>query len=75
MNIKKTSLIIASRILQGLGMGVSVSSAALAIGLLYFMNESIKYIWAGCCILGMVGGYYIYKFAVLKIYDDAYNRN
>ena len=76
MNIRKLFLIIISRIIQGFGMGTSVFSAGLAIALLYFMDESIKYLWAACCLFGIAGWYYIYNFAVKKIYDDdIYNKD
>ncbi|MBW1213672.1 hypothetical protein QNH99_14365 [Pantoea allii] len=60
-----------SRIVQGIGIGICGLSLIYAGWYLFFSDNVYKYYLAVASLAGLVIGYYIFKFAVRKIYDES----
>lgn len=68
MNIKRTLLILLSRVIRGAGMGLGASGIALA-GSFFSVNE-YKFLWGLLSVVEFLVGYLIYRFAYAYIYDE-----
>ncbi|WP_256852469.1 hypothetical protein [Pantoea sp. Fr+CA_20] len=60
-----------SRIVQGIGIGICGLSLIYAGWYLFFSHNVYKYYLTVASLAGLVIGYYIFKFAVRKIYDES----
>ncbi|AUX71276.1 hypothetical protein CPI84_01325 [Erwinia pyrifoliae] len=69
--MKRVLLAGLSRIIQGVGIGVCGLSLIYMGWFLFFSCSEDKYYLAAVSIIGLVPGYYIFKFAVRKIYDES----
>ncbi|WP_067703053.1 hypothetical protein [Erwinia sp. ErVv1] len=69
--MKKLLLASLSRIIQGIGMGVCGLSLVCMGWFVFFSFSEYRYYLAALTVLGLVSGYYIFKFAVRKIYDES----
>ncbi|MBP2171356.1 hypothetical protein J2125_004548 [Erwinia toletana] len=69
--MKKFLLAAISRIVQGIGIGVCGLSLAYAAWFIFLSESSYRYYLAALTLLGLILGYYIFKFAVRIIYDEA----
>lgn len=70
MSIKRTALWITSRLVQGAGMGITLCCVIGAVASVFMAEGGYRYLYAGGCVVGAIAGYYLYKIAILKIYDD-----
>lgn len=71
MNIKRTLLILLSRVIRGAGMGLGASGIALAGWLvLFFSVNEYKFLWGLLSVVEFLVGYLIYRFAYAYIYDE-----
>jgi len=70
MNTQETLKLIASRILRGLGMGIASAGLLYCIWFFLFSIDESRYIWgiASCALI--IAGYFIYRIAILKIFDE-----
>ncbi|ARJ41604.1 hypothetical protein B1H58_05965 [Pantoea alhagi] len=67
--MKKLLLVISSRLVQGIGIcGLALLYAGW---FLFFSYSEYRYLFSVFSLLGLVMGYYIFKFAVRKIYDES----
>lgn len=69
--MKKLFLAALSRIIQGIGIGVCGLSLICMGWFLFFSYSEYKYYLAAFTLPGLILGYYIFKFAVRKIYDES----
>lgn len=68
--IKKWSLIILSKLLQGLAMGFFAAGVFGAVWNIWFSADPLKYGLLALCIGSCILGYLIHRFAILKVHDD-----
>ncbi|AXF75982.1 hypothetical protein SY86_03905 [Erwinia tracheiphila] len=64
-------LAVLSRLVQGIGIGICGLSFIYAGWFVFFSYSPYKYYLAVLMLPGLVLGYYIFKFAVRKIYDES----
>ncbi|GLR07803.1 hypothetical protein COO59_10330 [Mixta theicola] len=69
--MKKLLLVILSRLVQGVGIGICGLTLLCAGWFLFFSYSDYRYFLSAFSLLGLVVGYHIFKFAVLKIYDES----
>ncbi|ELA2963487.1 TPA: hypothetical protein MAE71_000257 [Klebsiella variicola subsp. variicola] len=69
MKIKRTLLIILSRVIRGAGMGLGTSGIALAGWFFFFSVNEYKFLWGLLSVVEFLVGYLIYRFAYAYIYD------
>ncbi|WP_061798401.1 hypothetical protein [Serratia ficaria] len=69
--MKNFMLAALSRIIQGIGCGVVALSLLAIAWFIFYSDTELKYLWALIASLGLIFGYFIFKIAVKKIYDDA----
>ena len=70
MKIKRTLLIILSRVIRGAGMGLGTSGIALAGWFFFFSVNEYKFLWGLLSVVEFLVGYLIYRFAYSYIYDE-----
>ncbi len=70
MKIKIIFLIMISRLVRGIGMGLGTSAIAFIIWFFFFSVDEYKYFWAFLAILQFFVGYLMYRFAYSYIYDE-----
>lgn len=70
MTMKRSVMVIFSRLIRGVGMGLGASGIAFFIWFLFFSNNESKYLWGTFSIVEYLVGYYIYRFAYTYIYDE-----
>ena len=70
MNIKRTLLILLSRVIRGAGMGLGASGIALSGCFFYFSVCEYKYPWGYLLVTKLLVGYLIYRFSYAYIYDE-----
>lgn len=70
MIIKRTLLIILSRIVRGAGMGLGSSGILFAVWFFFFSGNESKYLWGVFSIVIFFVGYLMYKFSYSYIYDE-----
>lgn len=69
--MKKYFLVVLSRLIQGLGIGVCGLSLIFMCWFVFFSDSEYRVSLAVMSLIGLVPGYYIFKFAVRKIYDES----
>jgi|GEM_PF-1850236 len=69
--MNKLLLAALSRIIQGIGIGVCGLSLIYIVWFVFFSYSKYRYYLAVFTLSGLVLGYYIFKFAVRKIYDES----
>lgn len=69
--MNKLLLAALSRIIQGIGIGVCGLSLIYIVWFVFFSYSQYRYYLAVFTLSGLVLGYYIFKFAVRKIYDES----
>lgn len=70
MNTQDTIRLIASRILRGLGMGIASAGLLFCVYFFSFSVDEFRFIWGGASCILIVLGYFIYRIAILKIFDE-----
>ncbi|MGL6019185.1 MAG: hypothetical protein ACRC0C_11065 [Gibbsiella quercinecans] len=69
--MNKILLAAISRIIQGIGIGICGLSVMSTAWFVFFSYSEYRYFLAVISLLGLIPGYYIFKFAVRKIYDES----
>ncbi|MBP2196778.1 hypothetical protein HA50_04975 [Pantoea cypripedii] len=69
--MKRILLAAISRIVQGIGIGVCGLALILMGWFIFFSYSEYRYYLAVISLIGLLPGYYIFKFAVRKIYDES----
>ncbi|MEN4217203.1 hypothetical protein [Serratia marcescens] len=69
--MKNFMLAALSRIIQGIGCGVVALSLLAIVWFMFYSDDSFKYLWVATSIAGIFLGYFIFRFAVKKIHDEA----
>ena len=70
MNVHDSIRFIASRILRGLGMGIASAGLLFCIYFFSFSKDESRFIWGGASVALIIVGYFIYRIAILKIFDE-----
>ncbi|WP_404684860.1 hypothetical protein [Raoultella terrigena] len=70
MKIKIIFLVILSRLIRGVGMGLGVSGIAFTIWFFFLSSSESRYIWGMFSIAEFFAGYLIYRFAYTYVYDE-----
>lgn len=70
MKVKVFFLIVFSRLIRGVGMGLGVSGIAFTIWFFFLSSSDLKYLWGLVSISEFFVGYFIYRFAYKYIYDE-----
>lgn len=68
--MKNLILIILSRLVQGLGIGLGTLSILWAGWFLIYSENIYRYLWAASMLIVLAIGILIFKFAKDKIHDD-----
>ncbi|CAI0765230.1 Uncharacterised protein [Serratia entomophila] len=68
--MKNFMLAVLSRLIQGIGCGVVVLSLLAIAWFVFYSDDKLKYLWLAVSFLGVFLGYFIFKFAIKKVYDD-----
>ncbi|QHI77384.1 hypothetical protein [Serratia sp. NGAS9] len=69
--MKNFMLAALSRIIQGIGCGVVALSLLAIVWFMFYSDDSFKYLWVATSIAGIFLGYFIFRFAVKKVYDKS----
>lgn len=69
--MKTFLLAVLSRLIQGIGIGICGLSLIYMGWFVFFSYSPYRYYLAGFMVLGLILGYYVFKFAVRKIYDES----
>ncbi|MBH3083359.1 hypothetical protein [Serratia bockelmannii] len=69
--MKNFMLAALSRIIQGIGCGVVALSLLAIVWFMFYSDDSFKYLWVATSIAGIFLGYFIFRFAVKKVYDES----
>ncbi|OEI77036.1 hypothetical protein BFG58_00420 [Enterobacter sp. ku-bf2] len=70
MNTQDIIKLIASRILRGLGMGMASAGLLFCIYFFSFSKGESRFIWGVASGALIVLGYFIYRIAILKVFDE-----
>ncbi|ARJ42640.1 hypothetical protein B1H58_11785 [Pantoea alhagi] len=70
MNTQDIIRLIISRILRGLGMGIASAGLLFCIWFFFFSIDESRYIWGISSFALIIPGYFIYRMAIIKIFDE-----
>lgn len=70
MNTQDIIKLIASRILRGLGMGMASAGLLFCIYFFSFSKDESRFIWGAASGALIVLGYFIYRIAILMVFDE-----
>lgn len=70
MRLRQVILMVTSRLLRGLGMGVSASGLCCTAWFLFFSSSDVRFYYIGIGLVMMVAGYAVYTIALRYIYNE-----